>query len=335
MQELETYLSEIAQLTEKKLEELLAGDDKDYCVLQQAMRYSACGGGKRIRPFLCVAVCEMLGGDPQKALTVAAALEMVHTYSLIHDDLPCMDNDDLRRGRPTCHVRYGEATALLAGDALLTLAFEVIAAEPTLTHEQRVTAVSVLARAAGHNGMIAGQVMDLAAEDKEDVSLAELKKLQQLKTGAMIRAAVRLGAVAADKSDGDLLQADGTIITYGTTAAVALQAKEMLAAKGFRCGICLLEQLTPCTAVAEQIAAALPGRGRIVFLEEGIYEGGAAMCLGAELASLVPDFVRRYIPLAIRRPFATPECLCDLRAFHGISAGDVVSAFLTDDTEQG
>ena len=137
------------------------------------------------------------------------------------------------------------------------------------------------------------------------------------------------------RTDGDLLQADGTIITYGTTAAVALQAKEMLAAKGFRCGICLLEQLTPCTVVAEQIAAALPGRGRIVFLEEGIYEGGAAMCLGAELASLVPDFVRRYIPLAIRRPFATPECLCDLRAFHGISAGDVVSAFLTDDTEQG
>ena len=220
MQKLETYLSEIAQLTERKLEELLVGEDKDYCVLQQAMRYSACGGGKRIRPFLCVAVCEMLGGAPQKALTVAAALEMVHTYSLIHDDLPCMDNDDLRRGRPTCHVRYGEATALLAGDALLTLAFEVIAAEPTLTHEQRVTAVSVLARAAGHNGMIAGQVMDLAAEDKEDVSLAELKKLQQLKTGAMIRAAVRLGAVAADKADGDLLQA---LDVYADRVGLAFQ----------------------------------------------------------------------------------------------------------------
>ena len=220
MQELGTYLSEIAQLTERKLEELLVGEDKDYCVLQQAMRYSACGGGKRIRPFLCVAVCEMLGGDPQKALTVAAALEMVHTYSLIHDDLPCMDNDDLRRGRPTCHVRYGEATALLAGDALLTLAFEVIAAEPTLTHEQRVTAVSVLARAAGHNGMIAGQVMDLAAEDKEDVSLAELKKLQQLKTGAMILAAVRLGAVAADKADGDLLQA---LDVYADRVGLAFQ----------------------------------------------------------------------------------------------------------------
>lgn len=164
-------------------------------VVSEAMRYSLEGGGKRIRPCLTLEFCRVCGGDTASALPFAAAVEMVHTYSLIHDDLPCMDDDDLRRGKPACHVRYGEANALLAGDGLLTLAFETLTKAP-LPADRIAEACALLAAAAGHLGMIGGQTMDLENEGRA-VSLETLRQTDALKTGALIRAACLLGCVAA------------------------------------------------------------------------------------------------------------------------------------------
>lgn len=163
--------------------------------VSEAARYSLFGGGKRIRAVLCLAVCEMLGGDGALAARYAAGVEMLHAYSLIHDDLPCMDDDDLRRGRPSCHRAFDEATALLAGDALLTAAFEALAAAPG-TPRQNVDAVRTLSRAAGANGMVWGQELDLAFEKKQ-AGPEELREIHRNKTGELIQAAAQLGAIAA------------------------------------------------------------------------------------------------------------------------------------------
>ena len=167
----------------------------------QAARYSLMGGGKRVRAVLVLSVCEMLGGDGAAAEQFAAAVEMLHCYSLIHDDLPCMDDDDLRRGRPTNHKVYGEATAVLAGDALLTAAFEwMLDPSVTLPPQRVLEAAGVLARAAGAQGMVGGQVLDMAGEGHA-MGLTEVEELQRLKTGALIRAAAEMGCVLAGGSD--------------------------------------------------------------------------------------------------------------------------------------
>lgn len=173
--------------------------EKHYADLQEAMNYSLLAGGKRIRPVLTLESCRMCGGDMEKALPFAAALEMIHTYSLVHDDLPAMDNDDLRRGRPTNHVVYGEATAILVGDALLTAAFEQLAGAQ-LPAEQIVAAVACLSKAAGHKGMVGGQALDMAGEGRA-LTKQELEQLQSLKTGALISAAAQLGCIAAGGSE--------------------------------------------------------------------------------------------------------------------------------------
>ena len=160
--------------------------DKPYRRLQEAMRYSLLSGGKRVRPVMTLAFCDMLGGQWREALPFACALELVHTYSLIHDDLPCMDDDDLRRGRPTCHKVYGETMAVLAGDALQGEAFGLIAAAPAMTAQQRIDAVAVLSAACGGGGMVAGQVLDV---DHLAQGEADLRLLHRLKTGAMLQAA--------------------------------------------------------------------------------------------------------------------------------------------------
>ena len=165
--------------------------------LLEAMRYSLLAGGKRIRPVLALKFCEGVCGSMEPALDFACGVEMLHTYSLIHDDLPCMDNDDLRRGKPTCHKVYGETLAVLAGDALQPEAFAILAAAPGLTDAQRVDAVAVLARAAGADGMVAGQVLDL---EGKCCSREQVESLHKLKTGAMIAAAAELGCVAAGAS---------------------------------------------------------------------------------------------------------------------------------------
>ena len=169
--------------------------------LYDAMYYSLLAGGKRIRPILLLECCRLCGGDVTAALPFAGAIEMIHTYSLIHDDLPCMDDDDLRRGRPTNHKVYGEATAVLAGDALLTAAFEFML-EPAaaVPPERALEAAGILARAAGGRGMVGGQVLDMSGEG-HSLSLNEVEELQRLKTGALISAAAEMGCVLAGGSE--------------------------------------------------------------------------------------------------------------------------------------
>ena len=193
--------------------------DKPYRRLQEAMRYSLLAGGKRVRPVMTLAFCDMLGSQWREALPFACALELVHTYSLIHDDLPCMDDDDLRRGRPTCHKVYGETMAVLAGDALQGEAFGLIAAAPAMTAQQRIDAVAVLSAACGGDGMVAGQVLDV---DHLAQGEADLRLLHRLKTGAMLQAAAELGCVAAGADDGLRQRARD----YGCHIGLAFQVRD-------------------------------------------------------------------------------------------------------------
>ncbi|MBE6925302.1 MAG: polyprenyl synthetase family protein [Ruminococcaceae bacterium] len=173
--------------------------------LIDAMRYSLLAGGKRLRPILVLDFCRMCGGDWQSAAPFAAALEMIHTYSLIHDDLPCMDNDDLRRGRPTNHKVYGEAMAVLAGDALLTEAFTMVASAP-FDAETIIRAVTVLAECAGALGMVGGQVLDIQSETRECTE-QEVLNIQERKTGALIKAACVLGVLAGGGTEEQIVWA--------------------------------------------------------------------------------------------------------------------------------
>jgi geranylgeranyl diphosphate synthase type II len=181
----------------RKLDRLLPPASKPPQTIHRAMRYAVLGGGKRIRPTLCLETAAALGERSAGVEELACAIEFIHTYSLIHDDLPALDNDDLRRGRPTCHRKFGEAMAILAGDALLTLAFEVVARMHRLGPRQRTEIVRELAAAAGtRGGMIAGQVADLEAEGKQ-ASPRQVETIHRAKTGALIRASVRTGAIYA------------------------------------------------------------------------------------------------------------------------------------------
>lgn len=200
MREMERLLKQSAQNTESYLKEYFVSSEADLAPILEAQTYSLLGGGKRIRPFLVFEFCRMFGGEEKAAAPFACAIEMIHTYSLIHDDLPCMDDDTYRRGRLTCHKQFDEATAVLAGDALLTEAFGVAAGNPHVTAEIAREAVRLLSAAAGTFGMVGGQTLDLAAETKTDVTLDEVLRLHSLKTGALIRAAAGLGALAAGKT---------------------------------------------------------------------------------------------------------------------------------------
>ena len=190
-----------ATLVESALAAYTAEEDADFAAVLAAERYSLLARAKRIRPTLVLEFCRMYGGSDEAALPFAVAVEMMHTYSLIHDDLPCMDDDDLRRGRPTCHKAFDEATALLAGDGLLTRAFGVLAEAPVPDKAVR-EAVAALSRAAGSFGMIGGQIIDLAGEGKK-LSLETLLKLHANKTGALIAVAAELGCIAAGLSCDD------------------------------------------------------------------------------------------------------------------------------------
>ena len=186
--------------------------------LAEAMRYSLLGGGKRLRPILALLAAEACGADPAAALPSACAVEMVHTYSLIHDDLPAMDDDDLRRGRPTCHKAFDEAAAILAGDGLLTLAFETIA-RYTRPPEAAARCCLILAEAAGPRGMVGGQMADLQAEGRADGTLAALESIHRRKTGALLRAPLRMGAAVAAASEA---QSDA-LDRYGRAVGLAFQ----------------------------------------------------------------------------------------------------------------
>ena len=189
------------QAVDQALHQWVPGEEEDPSLIHRAMRYSLFAGGKRIRPLLCTAAAEAVSDAPLGVESVACALELIHTYSLIHDDLPALDNDDLRRGRPTCHKVFGEAMAILAGDALLTLAFEVLSKMDHAGAERRIALVRELASASGTvGGMIGGQVNDIEGEGKK-ATAALLDSIHRAKTGALLRASVRMGAIFAGASD--------------------------------------------------------------------------------------------------------------------------------------
>lgn len=204
LSELRDFLAQCRTAVDAELDRLVPAEQSRPATVHQAIRWSLFAGGKRFRPALLLVVGNTLGAAPDHLLASACALEMIHTYSLIHDDLPSMDDDDLRRGRPTCHVRFGEATATLAGDALQTLAFQTIAEDENLSAETRVRVISEVARGAGTpQGMVAGQARDLEAESQA-VSGAELESIHRLKTGALIVAAARCGAIIAKSHESEL-----------------------------------------------------------------------------------------------------------------------------------
>lgn len=187
--------------------------------LFDAMNYSLEAGGKRIRPVLVYAFCDALGGERKKAAAPAAAIEMIHTFSLIHDDLPAMDDDDFRRGRPSCHKAFGEAMAILAGDALSVLPFEIIAGDESLTAAQRVKIITRLARAVGREGMIGGQVIDMENEQRDDVDEANLRNMYHCKTGELIAISCAMGCMCADADDETVEKA----AEYGFRLGLAFQ----------------------------------------------------------------------------------------------------------------
>ncbi|MDP3286036.1 MAG: polyprenyl synthetase family protein, partial [Desulfobacterales bacterium] len=193
--DLNSYISKKNILINDELNKIV-NSSKDSSLLTKAMSYSLLSGGKRIRPVLCIAASEAVGGTEYDVLPAACALEMIHTYSLIHDDLPAMDNDTLRRGKPTCHVAFNESTAILAGDALLTLAFQILSSVHINNNSAAkwLKIIHVVSLAAGYRGMIEGQIRDMASENNH-ISLKELEDMHSLKTGALIEASVESGAI--------------------------------------------------------------------------------------------------------------------------------------------
>lgn len=202
--EVRARLNHYRELVEARLDELIPVETVEPKSIHSAIRWSLFAGGKRLRPLLLLAIGQEFGAETDVLLDTACALELIHTYSLIHDDLPSMDDDDLRRGRPTCHIRFGEATAILAGDALQALAFQAIADDEKLASSIRVRLIKEVARAsATPHGMIAGQAYDLAAESRQ-VSGDELERIHRHKTGALIASAARSGAIIAGASEREL-----------------------------------------------------------------------------------------------------------------------------------
>lgn len=222
--ELKLYLEARLALVDRALERNLAALAGDPDQLLEAMRYSVFAGGKRIRPVLMMAACEAVGGSAERVLPAACAMELIHTYSLIHDDLPAMDDDDFRRGRPTNHRVYGEAAAILAGDALLTEAFALLSrpdAFPGVAAEVVLQVIQLIAQAAGSQGMVGGQVVDMASEGRQ-IDLATLESIHNRKTGALILAALQTGTLLG----GGDAAALAAVTRYGRAAGLAFQVAD-------------------------------------------------------------------------------------------------------------
>lgn len=259
-----------SKTVELGMERFLNRNDEDIAVLLESMRYSGLMGGKRIRPTLTLEFCRALGGDEETALRYGCALEMIHTYSLIHDDLPCMDNDDFRRGKPSNHKKFGEATALLAGDALLTLAFETAVGSDS-SAEKDVAAVRVLARCAGAFGMIGGQQLDLDFE-KGAPEFDLFLKMNALKCGELIRGACLLGCIAADKKDdSDVMQAAET---FGRGVGIAFQIEDDLLDVGEENKTTFLSYMNKSEAIAYAEKLTADAKAAVeAFDGEGILSG--------------------------------------------------------------
>lgn len=214
-------LKEQIDFIDKYLDKYLAEKENPQNIIYKAMRYSVFAGGKRLRPILMLNVCKMCGGDVNEVIPFACALEMIHTYSLIHDDLPAMDNDDLRRGMPTSHIKFGEATAILAGDALLNRAFEVVSEYDGDNVKRAMKAINMLAVSSGTEGMIGGQIVDMESEGKE-ITLDELRYLHLNKTGAIIRSACTIGALMGGGSEEEIEAVD----EFAKNLGVAFQIQD-------------------------------------------------------------------------------------------------------------
>lgn len=215
---IEKILESYREMIENRIDELFPDSDVSYSRVIKAARYSLKSAGKRIRPVIMMEFCKLCGGNPEDALDFAVALEMIHTYSLIHDDLPCMDDDDLRRGKPSCHKAFGEDTALLAGDALLTEAF-FVASNADVPADRALKAVSYLSTNAGVHGMIGGQVLDLAFENSQP-DINQLQDMYMRKTAALIIAAASIGCIAAGRDDEEALK---NAAKYGYNLGLAFQ----------------------------------------------------------------------------------------------------------------
>ncbi len=217
---LQAAITQYRARVESKLDHALSHSSIEPC-LQDAMRYGLFNGGKRVRPLLVYLINDLLGGRPEQADAAACAIEAMHSYSLIHDDLPAMDNDDLRRGKPTCHIVYGEATAILAGDALQCFAFELLAGSH-LPPERIVRLISTLAKASGDTGMVAGQAFDLSHVG-QSLSLTQLEAMHRCKTGALINASIEMGYYASGCTDTNTL---ASLLRYGQAIGLAFQVKD-------------------------------------------------------------------------------------------------------------
>jgi len=222
MFDLEAYLKEKKRIIDAALDNEMPGENVPPFLLHKAMRYSVFSGGKRLRPIICLAAAEAVGASTEAAILPSLAVELLHTYTLIHDDLPCMDDDDLRRGKPTCHIVYGEANAVLAGDALQALAFEVLTKVVVPPPYPPNQLVAELAHAAGSRGVVGGQVEDIAVDDKPTIDIAEYVHLH--KTADLFRTAARIGSIAggAEKREMEALT------EYGMNLGLAFQIADDL-----------------------------------------------------------------------------------------------------------
>ena len=220
--DLKQYLKERCQLVDAALDRYLPREDELPVSLHKAMRYSVFAGGKRVRPILMLAASETVGGSVNQALPAACAMEMIHTYSLVHDDLPAMDDDDFRRGNPTNHKVFGEAVAILAGDALLTQAFVLLSSSKNLSlvpPEQLLAVVQEISRCAGSHGMVGGQVVDMESEGSREIDLATVQYIHTHKTGALIKASVKAGAILGGADEASL----AALTSYGEAVGLAFQ----------------------------------------------------------------------------------------------------------------
>jgi len=265
---LPSFFEEDRLAVDAQLEKLMPAENTEPNTIHTAMRYSVFAGGKRIRPILCLEAARVFQPDVAAALYPGCAIEFIHTYSLIHDDLPALDNDDLRRGKPTCHKKFGEATAILAGDALLTLAFETIAVA-SVSPERRVAMVTEIASAAGTvNGMVGGQVADLEAEGKP-VGPEMLEYIHRSKTAALIRASITAGALCMGAPPEDVARLRRFGETIGWAFQVTddiLDVEESSAALGKTAGKDIAQQKATYPSVfglerSHQIAKELAGKG--------------------------------------------------------------------------
>ena len=288
-------LAEDAGLVEDYLDTLYLNGERCDRQLPESVRYSLLAGGKRVRPSLTLEFCRMLGGRVEDAIPFAAAVEMIHTFSLIHDDLPCMDDDDLRRGRPTNHKVYGEAIALLAGDALALDAFGVAVSNKNLSAQARCTAVELLSLASGGCGMVRGQTMDMFGESNA-LTLEELKELHRNKTGALIRVSAQLGVLAAGYGADSTAMEDA--VAYAENIGLAFQ---------------VIDDILDATATAEQLGKSVGGdaaHNKNTFLS--FYSVEAA---GAYARACTDDAVERVVGYAnADRLIALAQFLADRNA---------------------